>query len=320
MKLNVVKRTYIDDNTISHLEGLFPNLQATAEIGRQKSANMTFLPTIASNVSEDVGPRALDLIARLKSDGWKVPKDTTKTASEKFMYLFEQPSAPESVFTIMCVDQFPLHEERHWGPVIDLGERLLAEGNVYATGSRNVEVTLAVHRENSERRIIHEMIHTLAGGGPQTFGTEFNLEGTPHHAYEMFGESTSGLYIINPDGKGYSQIKREIALPEAILKSSGFVLEYLVSILAGSIDSVSVGSVYAETNPFYQSPSLEDEREKVQGFISREVTKLGRTGARNFIYGVCTDSERTAPLYRVFDKELVNEVVGITRRALDSSR
>ena len=63
-----------------------------------------------------------------------------------------------------------------------------------------------------------------------------------------------------------------------------------------------------------------DIQEKVQGFISREVTKLGRTGARNFIYGVCTDSERTAPLYRVFDKELVNEVVGITRRALDSSR
>src|SRR3989344_7191097 len=321
--IHVGKRTYVDKKSIDAIEKLVDDLAVSAELGRNYGADMTFIPTVATDLA-DSQERVIALFDNCRRAGWKIGRGPyNQTAGQKFAeHLFGRRSEDKAdIVALMCLDQFPLTKQEHWGALNDLAEKLRREGKTYVNGSRDVEVTLAVNKNNSERRIIHEMVHTFAGGTDQ-FRTEQTLPGNPHPAYARFGESTSGLYLLNRNGPFYPQLQAEVEKNEAIFKGPGFAIEYMTAILAGAQKQVSRGYVYAVRNPFYSQVSEEEEREKTLKWIGAQAKLLDETpvGLRIAaeVSGAHTFPEIEV-LKEVFDGRLVDEVVKTMRESMSKS-
>lgn len=317
MKLHIGKRTYISPKEIDSVERSIPALAEAAEFGRRYGSDLTFIPTVASTLSgsEDRIDKIFDGVRKA---GWNIsPAPYCQTAGQKFVaHLFDNRSNDNAdIVALMCLDQFPLNKTEHWEAVNNLGLKLLFDDKTYANGSRDVEVTLGVHRNNSDRRIIHEMVHTFAGG-TNNFRTPLTIEGQPHPAYANFGESTSGLYMINRCGKVYAQLQRDVKASADVFSVPGFAIEYMTAILAGRQNQVSSGYVYAVRNPFYDSPTEEDEKTSMLKLISRHTDLLGKTPARQPVIDALSIQDTADQLYSVFDKALVDEVTGVMRKSL----
>ncbi|MEK6915191.1 MAG: hypothetical protein AABW89_01460 [Nanoarchaeota archaeon] len=320
MRLHVAKRTYIGPNEIDSVERSVNSLAQDAELSRRyEGVDLTFIPTVSGALSEDP-ERITRLFESIRKTGWKIPSGPyNQTAGQKFSsHLFGTRSDDNADITaLMCLDQFPLEREEHWEALMGLASKLHKDNKTYATGSRNVEVALGVHPSNSGRRIIHEMIHTFAGGTDE-FRTSLPLmfEANPHPAYARFGESTSGLYLINRNGGIYPDLKKEVDLNEDIAAMNGFAIEYVAAIFAANKGQVSNGYVYAVRNPFYHTPTEDEERAKILTWIGNQTAIVGRTSVRPLMIAALSKGENLEQLSSFFDKELVDETSRVMMDAL----
>ncbi|MBI2632592.1 hypothetical protein HYW75_06305 [Candidatus Pacearchaeota archaeon] len=275
-------------------------------------------------LSYDQCERAKRAISSIRSLGFEVWHDpTAATAGQKFVYqIYNKPlpsDASEPVRGLCCFDQWPLEKEEQLDAVIALGEKLLRDKKLYACGSRNVPVKLGIYQNNSDMRIIHELVQLLATRN-DSFRAEKPEWANPSRSYAHFGELTSGFYLFNPAHPLYPIQRKEVLLKRReVFEKPGFSIDYFSAIHAGLHNAVASGYVYAQENTFPATVTEEVENKKFKDFnIKIHTSLVGKTSVRPALESILNDRGELGRLNMFFDPSLVEQTVELMREGLKS--
>ena len=177
---------------------------------------------------------------------------------------------------------------------------------LYATGSRDVPVVLAVHQRNSGLRILHELFHSLTIGSDKLCVDQACQTATP--AYAEIGESTSGLYVVNFSHPRYAQLSKSVADATRMADMSGFATDYYVAIKAAELAHIASGYVRSVENKFYEQRNELAELGAVKRLISSQTRALGKTDIRGALVAALRNSAHTERLSEFYPKENVDLV------------
>lgn len=205
--LDVAKRHYVSsEETLKQLVEYIPRFHEIADRahGRedmrvQLRLRLSAPATAAKSLEEPIE----DALREIKKAGWETLYDAQgESAGSKFVrQLFPRNPQPDTILSLCCLDQYPLHEEDQFEAFLDLAAKTHRDGTAYANGSRSVPVVLGAHGAGHELRTAHELIHSISAQG--RFVTQPQPWTNPSPWYVAFGESTSGAYFTNPQGKAY---------------------------------------------------------------------------------------------------------------------
>ncbi|MEK6800904.1 MAG: hypothetical protein AABY05_03150 [Nanoarchaeota archaeon] len=323
MRINIAKRHwFIDNATALELKGSLEDMRIAAEL---KEKYRLSLSLIVSTDEKIVDSESLEIAenAVRKIKDLKIPVLFDKsgpTAGQRFAsHLFseKESSGEDTVLGLCCLDQYPLGSEDYLRAVVDLGHKLLRDNKWYANGARNISVNLGINKKPSDMRIIHELLHVfLLPEG--VFKAEKPSWANPSEAYDRFGETTSGFYLINATHASHGQYAKEIRKYPNLISSPGFAIEYFTAIFAGLRDLVSTGYVYAKDNKFYSKIDIEKELSKVEKFIVHHSRLLGSTRLCDVLRQTASDENKLKRLDDLFEPETVRNVARLVLEGLSS--
>ena len=314
MKLYIAKRHWFgNEGTLKQLENSVTELGQAFELAKTRGVDFGLListPGSWLEVNPEFKERARDAVEKIRKAGMNVNYNLqNESAGEKFYrQLFERRSnEKEVIFGLNCLDQWPLHEEKYWEPVMDLANNLSRDNKFYANGSRNIPATLGYNKEASNMRIIHELFHSLTGKG--VFKAEIPQWANPAKAYAEFGESTSGFYLVNGNHRLHGEVKKEIDNHPCMISKGGFAVEYFTAMRAGLENSVVTGYVYA--NPNYYNP-IEPQKENeifLEKKIKSPTSYISRTSVRESLLSSLEESSRLLIYFESRYIELVKKAM-----------
>lgn len=204
------------------------------------------------------------------------------------------------------LDQYVIDTEESLEQIVELTQQVKRDEALYATGSRDVPVVLAVHQRNSGLRILHELFHSL------TIGSDKLRVGrtcqTATQAYAEIGESTSGFYVVNFSHPRYAQLSKSVADAARTADMSGFATDYYVAIKSAELAHLASGYVKSTENKFYEQRNELEELEAVKRLISSQTRALGKTDIRGALVAALRNRVHTERLSEFYPKEDVNFV------------
>ncbi len=318
----IVARHYIcDDDTLDVLEKGIHQLLEANELARNRNNGIRFGLKLTLHEKYENSPPTLEKIGsqleRLYKGFYVLFDPQNRGPGTSYAQILFNPTfwtKPHTVATA-DMDQYILTTNEAQERIEDLFERVERERAVYATGFRDVPVKLAIHEENSERRIIHELVHSLAAGrGALRVPGKAPAGVTP--AYAALGESTSGFYVYNTDVPAFGDIAASVL--KQIRNGAYFThfgIDYYCAIKAAQESKVSTGYVCARENDFYErTKAAHDEYQGIVNFIRARSRELAITDVKTLVSQTINAPSTRDILSGFYSKNTVEEVLEIMRR------
>lgn len=325
MRLHLAKRHFFaNESGIKDLEDYLPHFSRIAQnaVASGTRGDLTFWLSTPNAPVGELAVRVRDALSSIRTADWNVVYDTNgQTACEKTVgQLFPDrpPAGEDPILALCCMDQYPLDEPDQYAQFVELARKTLRDKTAYANGSRSVPVLLGSDAFNSDLRAVHELFNTLAADaffGAPVFRTPTPSWADPSPWYERFGESTSGAYVTNPQGRGYDWIKHELQQHRAMAKKPQFSIDYVIAVMAGMIGSTSTGYVTAVRNPFPPGVDPAAQLAKFRTLIDVSLTDLAQTAARPALEELMR-TEKYREIEEFFPAQTVDEVAQYARKAL----
>ena len=215
------------------------------------------------------------------------------------------------------LDQFPIDTEEALGLLNELGDKVEKDNALYALGSRDVPVVLGMHKVNSDRRIIHELFHTLAA--PEGVYRVPNPPANVTPAYAAIGECTTGVSIMNHAHSSYPEMLKQMAIATQNANMAGNAADYYLAIRAPQLARIVTGYVRANENPFHGKQYPEQEWVGSRKMIVTQTTELGKTDGRDNLYQALMNSSNTDRLSGFYPRQEVVEVKNLMLEAMVKS-
>lgn len=212
------------------------------------------------------------------------------------------PAFDNAIAISASFDQYIIGNEIAVDKIINLIDKVEKENSIYATGSRENEVTLANFKRNSNLRIIHELYHSL------TIGTEklqvLEKPGNVTLAYSEIGENSSGFDIINHNHKKYPDFARDLEKYRKIANFNGFANNYYIALKSKFFGNLSKAYVSAKTNPINTGKIIEEQEfDSIKEMIFNQTKELGKTDIKKHLIRALRDRKNEIVLSRFYPKE-----------------
>ncbi len=323
MYIDLAKRHWVSGvEAVEGLENQIDNLKQTRAMIDNESYPIvvSLLISAPASLDQSLIKKVDEAVYQFKKIGiHSAVNYSGETAGQKFVKQCLPQRVPEKnvLLTLTCMDQFPLHEKEYLEMILNLGDRVLSQGKLYATGSRLSTFALAVNPENDHRRKIYELILAITGNGVfEAVSSEIPEGSKVNLPYKDLGEVASGCFILDPNHELFVPLRDEIDSHPDWFEKPGFSVDYFVPVFAGMHNSVSTGYVYADTNMFYGNVDVDDEKARVNSAIYNVTKSWVGTSIVSLLQKTLADSRTVQTLSKYFDGSLVNEVVDIMDSAL----
>lgn len=313
MKLDFAQRHHVaSEENLELLKEFIPKFDKIKLLFQKKGFEHTLiLSTDLNKLLTSQQEQLQELVNQIRDKGITVQYEHQLPPGSKVtQQLFFKVS--KDIKGIGDLDQFPIEEEFQLQAVIDLANKLITENKLFVSGSRNVPVILGQNKEANDLRIIHEAYNALAG--KYNSPTEIPEWANPNRIYKEVGESTSGFYLVNPNHIKFNEVLKIINQNQE-MPLKGFTIEYFIAILAGKLNAITSGYIYANTNPFPKIPST-TEINSAKKRIQNVTTLFKNTIITKDLKSALLDKSNQEKLENYFDKELVKEVKELMLKSL----
>jgi hypothetical protein len=299
MKTNIVLRHFINNRSnLREYEDRVKAIPVAQELAKKAGFDVSFGVKLTVDRSDRSDIYSV-LEERIAKANLALPKDVfflydpkdRKTGTSFRQVVFNPTFAGELVI-LACLDQYVIDTPDALEMIQDLAQKVLTDGALYATGSRNVPVRLGVHKRNSDLRIIHELFHSLVvpfdcatldtiaqNGLPRYWHVDGTVPVGVTPAYAHIGESSSGLQIMNTRHDAYPDLLADVTREACHGNLMGCSTDYYIAIRC-IIESwgIAKGYVASRENVYYDPKITEaDELPRIEGYIRGQTRELFRT-------------------------------------------
>lgn len=293
-------------------------LCAAKEFPAAKDADFEFglKLTVDHRLSDSAGGNAVlrearSLYHRLPPDFWYLydPKDRGSGTSYKQVVF--NPTFSSGLVVLADLDAFTPRSDDAFQRIADLTDKVEKNNALFGMGARDQPIALARHPSNSTLRCIHELYHSLAIAlltGPRSLLVDGNASSEVTPAYAAFGESTTGLWVMNRSHSRSSDFEADVRQATQQPGMNGFATEYYASIRGPFFGPRVSGYVVTQQNRFYHEKSESDERNDVCRLIRNSTAVLGRTKARYSLALILGDPRAVRKLNRFYRRKDINRV------------
>ena len=313
MERYIIARHFINNkNSLIEFEEEINKIIPVLELLKIKNLNFGLkLTTEDKKLTKDLKERIKEQIVNLPSDIWLLydPKDRGPGTSFRQIIFNPTFSWNPNIITSIDLDQFPL-EENSLEPLLHLIEKVEKDNSLYGIGSRNIPIKLAIHKRNSDLRIIHELFHSLTIGSEKLVVIKGEIDtSNVIPAYKEIGESTTGISIFNTNHKKYIDLMNNVNKYGSF---RGFATEYYTAIRSSQLGKISTGYVIFKENNFYEEKNEEDELKGVKRLIEGQTKNLGKTDIKKDLLKTLEQEENTRRISKFYyknDVEIVRDLM-----------
>lgn len=315
MNRQIILKHFINgEETLAAFERKIRELKIAEELSAVHAHNFRFglKLTVDENLSNELSERLRASFHELPRDSFLVynPKKTGGGNGFKQIVFNQAFSDESSLVYMVALDQFPIDSKESIECLNDLGNKVEKDNALYAIGSRDVPVVLGIHSVNSNRRIIHELFHTLAAPKGVYRVSERPENITP--AYRDIGECTTGVSIMNHAHPSYPDMLKFMARATQRANMSGNAADYYVAIKAPLLARVATGYVSSIENPFHGRKSLEEEWQNFRNMIFTQTKELGKTDIRTELHQALikhSNTKRLSKFYPIQEVEYIRDLM-----------
>jgi hypothetical protein len=307
MKASIVYCHYVDgkDTLIEFKKGI-DDLFSASDILKENH-DLWLKLTLGKNLDYNSKLKIRDHLSHLPLNVGIILDPTDRGAAVSYYQIMANPKFyhPSDIIVNASLQQYPIGSQDSLESILWLASKLKKNNILYGVGARDGPINLCFHEKNNDLRKIHELVHSISMSYKPPKARENTEE-----AYAAFGESTSGLYLLNVNHREYGKLISHLNKNNF----SGFSPDYFVALFSGMVDSVESEPVVNRLNST-KEVSENCEKENVMTLIRQSTKELGTTIVRERLISVLNE-KTSEKLKEYFDHDSVRDVLRVMMESL----
>ena len=321
MEKYIVARHFINnEESLNEFEKGIDNLIIGLGLSKRYKLNFGLKLTTNDNINEELREKIKKKLEGLPLNLWLLYDPKNRGSGVSFRQIVFNPTFYEKKYIIgsIDIDQLSVKGDS-LELLIELMEKVEKENTLYAPGSRDIQVKLAVYEKNSNLRKIHELFHSLAISSEKLIVKDDKYGLNADAAYKKIGESTTGVSIFNTTHPNYPELINYTMRMARIADLTGFAGEYYTAIRSSLLGGISTGYIRAKENKFYHKKDEQTEKEGITNMIITQTRELGRTDIRNLLEKTIKENRNMGIISEFYDKSEVEFIRDLMLKGLMSN-